>query len=121
MHTINDIFTATLHCAVQSHDSFWVESFYRHYVDVDEGKRGRDDLLFYVRLDTKQVQCICGSPPCRKRTLFLSHLTTISTLLWNLPESSNLGFSNFNLSASGEPTSGFNCQSIILGELIELS
>ena len=46
----------------------------------------------------------------------------IVTLLWNLPESSNLGFSNFNLvSAEGEPTYGFNCQSIVLGELIELS
>ena len=48
-------------------------------------------------------------------------LTMIVTLLWNLPESSNLSFSNFNLSARSEPTSGFNCQSIILGELIELS
>ena len=30
-----------------------------------------------------------------------------------------IGFSNFNLSARGEPTSGFHCQSIVLGELIE--
>ena len=30
---------------------------------------------------------------------------------------SNLGFSNCHLSARGEPTSGFNCQSILLGEL----
>ena len=33
----------------------------------------------------------------------------------------NLGFSNFNLSDRGEPTPGFNCQSIIIGELLELS
>ena len=42
-------------------------------------------------------------------------------MVGNLPESSNLGFSNFNIPARGEPTSGFNCQSIVLGELIELS
>ena len=55
----------------------------------------------------------------------LSYLTTISNCnsAVESPRSSNLhvGFSNLNLSARGEPTSGFNCESLILGELIELS
>ena len=51
--------------------------------------------------------------------IFLLYM--IVTPLWNVPESSNLAFSNLNLSARGEPNSGFNCQSIVLGELIELS
>ena len=41
---------------VQSHDSFWVETFHHYYVEVDDSKRGRDDLLFYVKLDSKQVE-----------------------------------------------------------------
>ena len=48
---------------------------------------------------------------------FYHILTTISTLhdcnsaVGNLSESSNLGFSNFNLSARGDSTSGLNCMS----------
>lgn len=41
---------------VQSHDSFWVETFHHYYVEVGDDKKGRDDLLFYVKLDSKQVQ-----------------------------------------------------------------
>ena len=54
----------THHChpiytIVQSHDSFWVETFYHYYVEVDDSKKGRDDLLFYVKLDPKQVHYLC--------------------------------------------------------------
>ena len=44
------------HLSVQTHDSFWVETFHRYYIEVDDSKKGRDDLLFYVKLDSKQVQ-----------------------------------------------------------------
>ena len=50
--------TIFIHLAVHSHDSFWVETFHRYYIEVDDSKRGRDDLLFYVKLDSKQVGCI---------------------------------------------------------------
>ena len=82
------------------------------------------------------MHIICNSHhPCRPKSVlrvvvpyrneYYSYhsLTTISTLhdcnsAVEPPRSSNLGFSNFNLSARGEPT---NCESILSGELIELS
>ena len=45
-----------MYLTVQSWDSFWVDTFHRCY--VEDGKKGRDDLLFYVKVNSKQVLII---------------------------------------------------------------
>ena len=43
---------------IQSHDLFWAERFHHYYVELDNCKNRRDNFLFYVKLDSKQIHCV---------------------------------------------------------------